>query len=70
MRADNSPGLRYGWSSNTRFARLGICWAQASPADPNRFAISGLTSSTSSAHQDAAGGAMRVGFILSDLHKA
>jgi hypothetical protein len=41
-------------------SRSGICRAQAPPADPNRFAINGLASSTSSAYRDTAGDAMCV----------
>jgi hypothetical protein len=48
------------WSSNIAFRATGIGRAQASPADPNWFAINGLASSTSSACRNTARGAMRV----------
>jgi hypothetical protein len=56
---------RYDGSSTISLHALRICRAQASHADPNRFAINGSASSTSTTYRDTAGGAMRAIFRLS-----
>ena len=60
MRAYNSPGNALQPELEHFVSRWGIYRAQASPADPNRFAMNELASSAPLAYRDMAGGALRV----------